>query len=284
MAEEAAAARNIECSSAMARGRSGEVLVRLAEQHGADVLVVGNKGMERRILGSVPNTVTHKADLLGPCGQDDLGRRLRSYRRAATVGRPNPSTRGTVRCSSSSSRTCPSSAACRRRSSAGSRSRSTSSTSSSGKELARQGEFGQEFFVIVDGTAEVVRDDARIAELGPGDFFGEMALLEEERRTATVRAASPMRVLVMTRQNFRSLDHPRRSPLRGQRCDQRAPRTAGRRDIRAAERHRGRNEAGHGHCLRKRLPPTLHFSCSAVGARPSPYSRRKDDRNRTGWH
>jgi CRP-like cAMP-binding protein len=75
-----------------------------------------------------------------------------------------------------------------------------------GKELARQGEFGQEFFVIVEGTAEVVRDGARIAELGPGGFFGEIALLEEDRRTATVRAASPMRVLVMTRQSFRALD------------------------------------------------------------------------------
>jgi CRP-like cAMP-binding protein len=76
----------------------------------------------------------------------------------------------------------------------------------SGKELARQGDFGQEFFVIVDGTAEVERDGARIAELGPGEFFGEMALLEEDRRTATVRATTPMRVLVMTRQNFRTLD------------------------------------------------------------------------------
>jgi nucleotide-binding universal stress UspA family protein len=62
MAEEAAAARSIECSSAMGEGDPGEVLVRLAEQHGADVLVVGNKGMERRVLGSVPNTVTHKAN------------------------------------------------------------------------------------------------------------------------------------------------------------------------------------------------------------------------------
>jgi nucleotide-binding universal stress UspA family protein len=62
MAEEAAAARGIECSSAMGEGEPGEVLVRLAEQHGADVLVVGNKGMERRVLGSVPNTVTHKAN------------------------------------------------------------------------------------------------------------------------------------------------------------------------------------------------------------------------------
>lgn len=75
-----------------------------------------------------------------------------------------------------------------------------------GKELVREGDFGHEFFLIVDGTAEVVRGGARIAERGPGEFFGEMALLEEERRTATVTAKSPMRVLVMTRQNFRALD------------------------------------------------------------------------------
>ena len=75
-----------------------------------------------------------------------------------------------------------------------------------GDVVAREGEFGQEFFVIIDGTAEVLRDEAPIAELGPGEFFGEMALLDEERRTATVRAISAMRVLVMTRQNFRDID------------------------------------------------------------------------------
>jgi len=75
-----------------------------------------------------------------------------------------------------------------------------------GKQLVREGDFGHEFFLIVDGTAEVVRGGARIAERGPGEFFGEMALLEEERRTATVTAKSPMRVLVMTRQNFRALN------------------------------------------------------------------------------
>jgi CRP/FNR family cyclic AMP-dependent transcriptional regulator len=75
-----------------------------------------------------------------------------------------------------------------------------------GRVLIRQGEFGHEFFVIVEGTAEVLQDDAAIAEMGPSDFFGELALLEEERRTATVRATSPMRVLVMTRQSFRALD------------------------------------------------------------------------------
>jgi CRP/FNR family transcriptional regulator, cyclic AMP receptor protein len=75
-----------------------------------------------------------------------------------------------------------------------------------GKVLAREGDFGHEFFVIVEGTADVVRGGAQIAELGPGDFFGEMALLGEERRTATVTASSPMRVLVMTGQHLREID------------------------------------------------------------------------------
>jgi len=63
IAEESAAARGIDATSAMAEGDPGEVLVELAERHGADLIVVGSKGMERRVLGSVPNTVTHKA----PC-------------------------------------------------------------------------------------------------------------------------------------------------------------------------------------------------------------------------
>jgi CRP-like cAMP-binding protein len=77
---------------------------------------------------------------------------------------------------------------------------------SPGKELAREGEFGHEFFIIEKGDAEVLRHGERIAELREGDFFGEMALLDEDRRTATVRATSPMTVIVMTRQSFRSLD------------------------------------------------------------------------------
>jgi CRP-like cAMP-binding protein len=75
-----------------------------------------------------------------------------------------------------------------------------------GRVLVREGDFGSEFFVIDSGTAEVTRGDARLAELGAGDFFGEMALLEEERRNATVTAKSPMTLIVMTRANFRSLD------------------------------------------------------------------------------
>ena len=59
--QERASGRGIECKSDLAQGDPGEVLVHLAERHAADVLVVGNKGMHRRVLGSVPNTVTHKA-------------------------------------------------------------------------------------------------------------------------------------------------------------------------------------------------------------------------------
>jgi nucleotide-binding universal stress UspA family protein len=51
----------LDCSTLVAEGDPGDVLVQLAEQCHADVLVIGNKGMQRRVLGSVPNTVTHKA-------------------------------------------------------------------------------------------------------------------------------------------------------------------------------------------------------------------------------
>jgi nucleotide-binding universal stress UspA family protein len=54
-------ADGLECRTLVDEGDAGEVLVRLAEECGADVLVVGNKGMQRRVLGSVPNTVTHRA-------------------------------------------------------------------------------------------------------------------------------------------------------------------------------------------------------------------------------
>ena len=56
-------AEGLDCSTLLEEGDPGEVLVELAERCGADLLVIGNKGMQRRVLGSVPNTVTHKA----PC-------------------------------------------------------------------------------------------------------------------------------------------------------------------------------------------------------------------------
>ena len=78
-----------------------------------------------------------------------------------------------------------------------------------GKVLAREGEIGQEFFVIVDGEVSVTRDGEEINRLGPGDFFGEIALIwDSPRRTATVTAATPVSFFVLTRQAFRGLiDH-----------------------------------------------------------------------------
>ncbi len=75
-----------------------------------------------------------------------------------------------------------------------------------GRTLAREGEIGQEFFVIVDGEVVVTKGGEEVRRLGPGDFFGEIALVwESPRRTATVTAEIPLRFFVLTRQNFRSL-------------------------------------------------------------------------------
>jgi CRP-like cAMP-binding protein len=74
-----------------------------------------------------------------------------------------------------------------------------------GKRLVSAGRFGYEFFVIENGTAEVVRENEHIADLGPGDFFGEMALLGDTVRNADVISSSPMTAMVMTDQAFRSL-------------------------------------------------------------------------------
>ena len=75
-----------------------------------------------------------------------------------------------------------------------------------GEELASQGRFAHEFFVIEDGAAEVRQNGDAIGELGPGDFFGEIGLLETERRTASVVALTPMRVIVMAQREFASME------------------------------------------------------------------------------
>ncbi len=80
-----------------------------------------------------------------------------------------------------------------------------------GKVLAREGEIGYEFFVIVDGEVVVTKDGQEVNRLSSGDFFGEIALIwESPRRTATVTAATPVRFFVLTRQAFRGLlgHHP----------------------------------------------------------------------------
>jgi CRP-like cAMP-binding protein len=74
-----------------------------------------------------------------------------------------------------------------------------------GKRLVSEGRFGYEFFVIENGTAEVVRGGQHVADLGPGDFFGEMALLSDTTRNADVVTSSPMTAMVMTDAGFRSL-------------------------------------------------------------------------------
>jgi CRP/FNR family transcriptional regulator, cyclic AMP receptor protein len=74
-----------------------------------------------------------------------------------------------------------------------------------GKELTTQGKPGREFFVLVDGSADVKKGGRRINQLGPGDFFGEISLVKQSPRTATVVATSPVRALVITDRSFRSL-------------------------------------------------------------------------------
>ena len=74
-----------------------------------------------------------------------------------------------------------------------------------GTALTRQGELGHEFVVILDGVASVFVDDTRVATLGTGDHFGEMSLLDNGPRTATVLAETPMRIAVVSRANFPAL-------------------------------------------------------------------------------
>ena len=75
-----------------------------------------------------------------------------------------------------------------------------------GKHLVDQGRFAHEFFVIEEGTAEVRHGDEKLTELGPGDFFGEIALIESDRRTASVIATSPMQTIVMFGRDFRQME------------------------------------------------------------------------------
>ena len=67
-----------------------------------------------------------------------------------------------------------------------------------GRELVREGDFSYEFMAIQDGEAEVTRHGEHVANLGPGDFFGEMGLLEKTLRNATVTAKTPVRIVTLT--------------------------------------------------------------------------------------
>ena len=96
-----------------------------------------------------------------------------------------------------------------------------------GYSLAKEGEFAYEFFVIEEGTADVIQGGNRLTELGPGEFFGEIGLLETERRVASVIATSPMRLIVMFQSQFRHME-TRCRPL---------PTASGRRSARASRTH-----------------------------------------------
>jgi CRP-like cAMP-binding protein len=75
----------------------------------------------------------------------------------------------------------------------------------SGKTLIKEGSSGREFFVLADGTAEVSRKGRQIDTAGPGEFFGEMALLTDQPRNATVTTTSDVDALVITAASFRNL-------------------------------------------------------------------------------
>ena len=74
-----------------------------------------------------------------------------------------------------------------------------------GRVLAEQGETGHEFFIVLDGHLSVLDGRKPIATLGPGDFFGEIALLDGRPRTATVRAEGITRLLVVAHREFHAL-------------------------------------------------------------------------------
>jgi CRP/FNR family cyclic AMP-dependent transcriptional regulator len=75
-----------------------------------------------------------------------------------------------------------------------------------GRQLITEGRFAFEFFAIREGTADVRQDETVLRTLGPGDFFGELALLVADRRTASVVATSPMRLVVLTAAQFHAIE------------------------------------------------------------------------------
>jgi CRP-like cAMP-binding protein len=71
-----------------------------------------------------------------------------------------------------------------------------------GQVLVREGERGMEFFIIVSGRAKITRKGRKVGEIGPGGFFGELALLIDADRNATVTALTPMEAIVLSRREF----------------------------------------------------------------------------------
>ena len=76
-----------------------------------------------------------------------------------------------------------------------------------GKHLLDEGRLPHEFFVIIEGEVDVIHEGEHLATLGPGDFFGEIALIEHRRRTASVVTASPTTLAVMSPPSFDHMRH-----------------------------------------------------------------------------
>ena len=75
-----------------------------------------------------------------------------------------------------------------------------------GRHLVREGDFSYELMAIEEGEAEVLRSGEHVADLGPGDFFGEHGLLERDKRNATVVAKTPMRLITLTGWDFKRME------------------------------------------------------------------------------
>ncbi len=76
-----------------------------------------------------------------------------------------------------------------------------------GETVVAQGERGDQFFIIAEGAARVVRNGRKIADLGPGSFFGELALLDPSLRNASVVAATDLELLALTQPYFTEVVH-----------------------------------------------------------------------------
>ena len=79
-----------------------------------------------------------------------------------------------------------------------------------GDNMVTEGDEDGRFYLMLEGTAQIIQGRKKLATLGPGDYFGEISLIDGEPRSATVVATAPIRALTMARWNFRPLleEHP----------------------------------------------------------------------------
>ena len=93
---------------------------------------------------------------------------------------------------------------------------------SAGATLLREGDFSNEMIAIESGTADVLRDGATVASIGPGDVIGELGVLEKQTRNASVVATSPMRLIRLTNWDVKRLPKETRERILAQAQNKRA--------------------------------------------------------------